>query len=77
VTVPLVHQPGAGAGGRVLVLAAEDDELYGAMQEPLRSHYPRAEVVAFPGGHAATAGRETDYLAAVRAFLAGQPVRAA
>lgn len=55
--------------GRILLLAAEDDELYRSMHEPMRRLYPQAEITVFPGGHAATVGHQGAYLAAVTAFL--------
>jgi pimeloyl-ACP methyl ester carboxylesterase len=57
--------------GRVLLLSATDDELYRSMRRPLRRLYPRAKQVSIPGGHAATIGRESAYLQAVRRFLGG------
>jgi len=59
----------AGWPGRVLILQAEDDELYASMHEPLSRLYPNATVHTFAGGHAASVGREADYVAAVREFL--------
>jgi hypothetical protein len=59
----------AGWPGRVLLLSAEDDELYGAMRARLRRLYPQAGEVLVPGGHAATVGREADYLDAAEEFL--------
>jgi pimeloyl-ACP methyl ester carboxylesterase len=61
----------AGWHGRVLLLSATDDELYRSMRRPLLRLYPGAEQVTVPGGHAATIGRESTYLDAVRRFLGG------
>jgi pimeloyl-ACP methyl ester carboxylesterase len=58
-----------GWPGRVLILQAEDDELYASMHEPMRRLYPDATVRTFAGGHAASLARQDEYLAAVREFL--------
>jgi pimeloyl-ACP methyl ester carboxylesterase len=46
--------------GKVLVLSADGDELYGSMHARLRRLYPGADAVTFPGGHTASTAHLTE-----------------
>ena len=61
----------AGWPGRVLILHAAGDELYREMAGPLRQLYPSASARTFEGGHSASVAHADEYVAAVKAFLAG------
>jgi pimeloyl-ACP methyl ester carboxylesterase len=61
--------------GRILILEAQADAIYPPHERAaLRSLYPRAQVVSFPGlSHAASLARQDGYIEAISGFLSNSP----